>query len=392
MARAAGPVLGRLDKASFVRYLRRVLEEVAKMEAHAAEHWRGVRKEMAEYPGRMIRYHLMNALGYAYGTRLVRAHVAPLLAEAERGGLEAAASGMEEAVRSFHWLASDVVDRMQTRSPAVILQAVEDLGPAIPVRIDWEEEIRRSRDVYYTDFHWDVIGELVGAANLLEAALVHHAVPERVAYHREGDFRFFVPERTLRTPRAERAALQAEVLEDANAEVRQLRYYGRRTAPLPDHPHFTLIMWSNGTAEWFVNPSQTMGALLAWGRGERSAALDSNEAVVPHPEYLVHPVVAEIEPHPLYELSFEARGRGEAMEPTTRNVEMVVSRMVRQVNPYAGRVDRILEEMRIKDLLGRMRDGDLDAALEFDRFLATVPGPTAAYKNLIGQWLSKERE
>jgi hypothetical protein len=238
----------------------------------------------------------------------------------------------------------DALLMMQRRDPTMVHEAFAELSPVLPVpNLDVEDEIDmalasyQKRAVYFKDFQLNIWSVLGTTAELLESFLLFHAVPEEVLVHPVEGRPYFVPAELFRTgsrESPERFAVLRDVLKAANDQVRRQGCYGVRQERVPDHPFFTVLMWSNGAAAWFINWAATVGfprQCLIHGKCE--FRLDANEIVVPHPPLAVYEVIEAIDPHPLYQFSLEAKERGEYPAATDAGVRRTIRSAIDQAMP-----------------------------------------------------------
>jgi hypothetical protein len=208
-----------------------------------------------------------------------------------------------------------------------------------------------------------------GISNLADHArriLYFHGRPESIVFHETEEADYYLRESDLRMSEAERKVLYLSILRAANKEIAKRTFYGIRTEPLPDHPHFTVLMWFNAPEEWSVIGSKGMEASL---RGDTHIDLDANEVVVPFPIYFVKDVAGFLDPLPLYELSFEAKMRGRYPKPTPQNVRKALKGMADTYLPDVDNEERQLWAMEMFDMLVRAKQGDPDAIASTATFL-----------------------
>ena len=334
--------MGRVDDASTTRWLRHVRGYVASMEKHGTENLRSFHKKILR--GEPYHYYLMNGLGYLYAARLARAYVEPLFLVAERGGADGLAEAAAPAVDVMRDIIFDALIMMKRRDPTMVREAFAELAPVLPVpNLDIEWEIDQAlasyqgEAVYFKDFQLNIWSVLGTTAELVETFLLFHAVPEEVLIHPVEGQPYFVPVETFRAGgrgSPARLAVLRDVLKAANDQVRRQTYYGVRQERVPDHPFFTVLMWSNGSASWFIN----WGSTTAWPRlcalrNQCEFQLDANEIVVPYPPIAVHEVIEAVDLHPLYQFSSEAKERGEYPEATDAGVRRAIRSAIDQAMP-----------------------------------------------------------
>ncbi len=96
---------------------------------------------------------------------------------------------------------------------------------------------------------------------------------------------------------------EIEAFEEARERVYERTSYGTRPEPIPDK-EYVICTWSNSSKSWSTSPW--------YGQDEEDwVELDANEILVPYPKETVDKFVEDLPDLPLYELSTEARLRGD---------------------------------------------------------------------------------
>lgn len=379
------PSLGRVAPESYNDFLDSIEASAKQLEKLGLQELDGLNPDTEPH---YQAYKLMNGLGFQYGASLVRAYT-----EHVRDNMDVPGA-INDVVHDLRTTYNDIEGRRGIRDESLVRQAAAELPSLVPDWMDLNQVIAdaqasyEGKGVYLNDFYYSILQAFSDFERAFRLFLLNEKRPENMIFRREGAGGEFVPAGLLELDEEEEKKLLKTVILETNKKISERGFYGLHQEQLPPQGDFSILYWSNGAEQWFVD-NRTESAMVARDKGRRTLNLDANTIIVPFHQMLSEKVLGGLDDLPLYVYSTEAKERGDYPEPTTYNVRKAIRSIVEAQNPGLDHEEYALLSSQLFEAFSKARQRDPAAVAVAKAILESQPVNLMPFVQLIKQWLGR---